>query len=191
MIVDDDAVWLQTLKTWLDREGFRTVVLARAEWIVPAIELYHPDVVVLDVQLPGRKTGLDLVGTLRRRFPALFIVVSTAFGGTATADTARRLGASSYLDKPFRISALVALMRQVRPSAQHDDARVGPAAPPLRSRTNDRNEPVCPICGRVFKPGDPVMRAGVDNDCMVHMLCVGEADRRGDPWDVPTDASPD
>lgn len=118
MIVDDDAEWRQTLKTWLDREGFRTVALARADWIMPAIELHQPDVIVLDVQLPGPASGLDLVGTLGRRWPALFIVVTTAFGGTPTADTARRLGASAYIDKPFRISALVDVIRQVRPSAQ-------------------------------------------------------------------------
>lgn len=118
MIVDDDAEWRATLKSSLDREGFRTVALARADWIVPAIELHNPDVVVLDVQLPGPASGLDVVDTLGRRWPELFTVVTTAFGGTATADTARRLGASAYIDKPFRISALVEVIRRVRPSAQ-------------------------------------------------------------------------
>ncbi|MBM4441622.1 MAG: response regulator [Candidatus Rokubacteria bacterium] len=118
MIVDDDAEWRQTLKTWLDRAGFRTVALARADWLVPAIELHQPDVLVLDVQLPGPATGLDLLDSLLRRWPDLFVVVSTAFGGAPTADTARRLGASAYLDKPFRIGALVELIRGVRPRPQ-------------------------------------------------------------------------
>jgi DNA-binding NtrC family response regulator len=117
LVVDDDAEWRQTLKSWLEREGFRTVVLARADWIVQAIELHQPDAVVLDVQLPGPFTGLDLVGSLGRRWPGLFIVVTTAFGGTPTADTARRLGASAYLDKPFRISALVDVIRRARSPA--------------------------------------------------------------------------
>jgi len=118
MIVDDDAEWRQTLKTWLDRAGFRTVALARADWLIPAIELHQPDVLVLDVQLPGPATGLDLLGVLVRRWPELFIVVSTAFGGAPTADQARRLGASAYIDKPFRIGTLVDLIRRVRPRAR-------------------------------------------------------------------------
>jgi DNA-binding NtrC family response regulator len=118
MIVDDDAEWRQTLKTWLDREGFRTVALARADWIMPAIELHQPDVVVLDVQLPGPLSGLDLLDTLGRRWPGLSTIVTTAFGGAPVADTARRLGASAYIDKPFRISALVDVIRRVRPPAR-------------------------------------------------------------------------
>ena len=112
MIVDDDPEWRQTLKSWLEREGFRTVVLARADWLMHAIELHQPDAVVLDVQLPGPLTGLDLLEVLGRRWPGLFIVVTTAFGGAPIAETARRLGASVYLDKPFRISALVDAIRQ-------------------------------------------------------------------------------
>jgi DNA-binding NtrC family response regulator len=112
LVVDDDDEWRQTLKSWLEREGFRTVALARADWIVQAIELHHPDVVVLDVQLPGPLTGLDLIEILGRRWPGLFIVVTTAFGGSPVADTARRLGASAYLDKPFRISSLVDVIRR-------------------------------------------------------------------------------
>ena len=118
MVVDDDAEWRQTLKSWLDREGFRTVALARADWIIPAIELHHPDVVVLDVQLPGPLSGLDLLDTLGRRWPGLSTIVTTAFGGTPVADTARRLGASAYIDKPFRIGALVDVIRRIRPTAQ-------------------------------------------------------------------------
>jgi DNA-binding NtrC family response regulator len=112
LVVDDDDDWRQTLKSWLEREGFRTVVLARADWIHQAIELHQPDVVVLDVQLPGPLTGLDLIDALGRRWPGIFIVVTTAFGGAPIADTARRLGASAYLDKPFRISALVDVLRR-------------------------------------------------------------------------------
>ena len=112
LIVDDDPEWRLTLKSWLEREGFRTVALARADWLMQAIELHQPDVVVLDVQLPGPLTGLDLIAALGRRWPGLFIVVTTAFGGAPTADAARRLGASVYLDKPFRISALVDAIRR-------------------------------------------------------------------------------
>jgi len=50
----------------------------------------------------------------------------------------------------------------------------------MRNPTNARNEPVCPICARGFAPSDAVMRTG-ENGCMVHLVCIEEADLRDDP----------
>jgi DNA-binding response OmpR family regulator len=112
LLVDDDPDWRQTLKAGLEREGFRVVALGRAEWLLPAIDLHQPDVVILDVHLPGT-SGLDLLRTIGRRWPALFTIVTTAFGGSSVEDVARRRGASAYLDKPFRVSALLEEIRRV------------------------------------------------------------------------------
>jgi two-component system nitrogen regulation response regulator GlnG len=112
LLVDDDPDWRQTLKAGLEREGFRVVALGRAEWLLPAIDLHQPDVVILDVHLPGT-SGLDLLGTIGRRWPALFTIVTTAFGGSSVEDVARRRGASAYLDKPFRVSTLLDEIRRV------------------------------------------------------------------------------
>ena len=112
LVVDDDPAWRDALKGWLEREGFRAIMLARADWIVPAVELHRPDAIVLDVNLPGT-SGLDVLGALRRRWPALPVVIMTAFGGPGVGDVARRLGAASYIEKPFRMAALVDEIRRV------------------------------------------------------------------------------
>lgn len=106
LVVDDDEAWRAALKDSLEREGFHVVVVARAEWTMPAIELYRPAVVVLDNLMPGPTIGLDLLPILRRRWPGLPIVMMTAFGGLGTADEARRQGATAYFDKPFRVATL-------------------------------------------------------------------------------------
>jgi DNA-binding NtrC family response regulator len=111
LLVDDDPDWRQTLKAGLEREGFRVVALGRAEWLLSAIDLHQPDVVILDVHLPGTN-GLDLLGTIGRRWPAIFTIVTTAFGGSSVEGAARRRGASAYLDKPFRVSALLEEIRR-------------------------------------------------------------------------------
>jgi len=118
LVVDDDPAWRDALKGWLEREGFRAVMLARADWVVPAVELHRPDVIVLDVNLPG-VSGLDLLGALGRRWPALPVVIMTAFGGPGVGDVARRLGAAAYLEKPFRMASLV---REIRRVASRGDA---------------------------------------------------------------------
>src|SRR5688572_6317344 len=112
LVVDDDPAWRDALKGWLEREGFRAVMLARADWVVPAVELHRPDVIVLDVNLPGTN-GLDVLDGLGRRWPGLPVVIMTAFGGPGVGETARRLGAAAYLEKPFRMAALVNEIRRV------------------------------------------------------------------------------
>jgi DNA-binding NtrC family response regulator len=119
LVIDDDTAWRDALKGWLEREGFRAVMLARADWVVPAVELHHPDVIVLDVNLPG-VSGLDVLDGLRRRWPELPVVIMTAFGGPGVGDTARRLGAAAYLEKPFRMAALVNEIRRVARPARPD-----------------------------------------------------------------------
>jgi DNA-binding response OmpR family regulator len=69
-------------------------------------------VVVLDVELPGGN-GLDVLAGLRRRWPSLPVIVMTAFGNPVVADRARRLRADAYLEKPFRLAALVDEIRRV------------------------------------------------------------------------------
>jgi two-component system response regulator FlrC len=83
------------------------VGIARAEWVLSAIDLYRPALVVIDNQLAGPVMGLELLPTMRRRWPDLPIVVMTAFGGRATAEEALRAGATVYFDKPFRVADLV------------------------------------------------------------------------------------
>ena len=119
LVVDDDPAWRDALKEWLEREGFRSIMLARADWIVQAVELHRPDVIVLDVNLPG-VSGLDVLGGLGRRWPSLPVVIMTAFGGPGVGDTARRLGAAAYLEKPFRMATLVAEIRRVAREARPD-----------------------------------------------------------------------
>jgi DNA-binding NtrC family response regulator len=119
LVVDDDPAWRDALKGWLDRGGFSAVMLARADWVVPAVELHRPDVVVLDVNLPGT-SGLDVLDGLGRRWPGLPVVIMTAFGGPGVGDTARRLGAAGYLEKPFRMAALVNEIRRVAPPGRTD-----------------------------------------------------------------------
>jgi CheY-like chemotaxis protein len=111
LVVDDDPEWREALRSWLEDEAFRVVMLARPEWVTHAIELHRPDVVVLDVNLPGGN-GLDILAAVGRRWPSLPVIIMTAFGGPGIGETARRLGAIAYLEKPFRVPLLVEEIRQ-------------------------------------------------------------------------------
>jgi DNA-binding NtrC family response regulator len=106
LLVDDDGDWRAALERWLQGEGMRGIGLGRGEWITGAIETHRPDVVLLDIHLPGLD-GLQVLEVLRLRWPSLPVVVMTAFGGLETAELARRCGATGYLEKPFRMADLM------------------------------------------------------------------------------------
>lgn len=132
LVVDDDPVWRATLGDWLAHEGFHVVELSRGEAVPPAVEVYRPAVVILDKHLQGWD-GLALLGFLQHRWPTLPIVLMTAFGEPGLADRARRLGAASYLDKPFRVNDLVREVRRVAEVAGAERGTMG--------RRQDRRRP--------------------------------------------------
>lgn len=106
LLVDDDSAWRVALERWLQGEGMRGIGLGRGEWITSAIETHRPDVVLLDIHLPGLD-GLQLLEVVRLRWPHLPVVIMTAFGGAETGELARRCGATGYLEKPFRMGDLM------------------------------------------------------------------------------------
>jgi DNA-binding response OmpR family regulator len=63
------------------------------------------DLIILDKEMP-EMTGLDLLPLLRREFPRVPVLLVTAFGGRQVESSALRLGATRYLEKPFRLSQL-------------------------------------------------------------------------------------
>ena len=106
LIIDDNADWRVLLEHSLKADGIRAIGLARGEWVLVAIDTHHPDVVVLDVQLPG-VNGLQVLDRVRQRWPDLPVIVMTSFAGPDTRDDARRRGATGFMDKPFSIARLV------------------------------------------------------------------------------------
>lgn len=112
LVVDDDEAWRLTLKDWLARKNVQVVGCSHGDWAITAIQTHRPDVVMLDVHLPGR-SGLDVLRSVRHRWPALPVIVTTAFGGAESEEAATSLGASAYLAKPFRMERLFTVLRRL------------------------------------------------------------------------------
>ena len=112
LVVDDDDAWRLILKDSLERDGIHVIGCAHGDWAMTAVQTHNPDVVVLDVQLPGR-SGLDVLRSVRHRWPKLPVIVTTAFGGDDMEETALRAGADAYIAKPFRMDRLLDLLRRI------------------------------------------------------------------------------
>ena len=116
LLVDDDRELTGMLSEYLIREGFDVRVLhdgseALALLADPSLER-GPDLVVLDVMLPGR-SGLDVLRAMRAREAPPPVVMLTARGDDVDRIVGLELGADDYLPKPFNPRELVARLRAV------------------------------------------------------------------------------
>ncbi|HET9140352.1 response regulator transcription factor [Actinophytocola sp.] len=114
LVVDDHPVVRQGLRTFLDVQEDITVVgeATDGESGVSAAEELHPDVVLLDLRMPG-SDGLAALHGLRERGNPARVLVITSFTEPAAVLPAVRAGAAGYVYKDVDPSALVAAIRSV------------------------------------------------------------------------------
>jgi two-component system response regulator RegX3 len=110
LVVEDDALIADALRYALEREGFDVDVVYDGEAALERIAEREPDLVLLDVVLPGRYSGLDVCEELRRTSLAPVIVL-TARGTELDCVLGLERGADDYVVKPFSMAELVARVR--------------------------------------------------------------------------------
>jgi DNA-binding NarL/FixJ family response regulator len=114
LVVDDHPVVRQGLRTFLDLQGDITVVgeAADGDAAVAAAEELRPDVVLLDLKMPGAD-GVAALRGLRERGNRARVLVITSFAGPAAVLPAVRAGAAGYVYKDVDPPALAAAIRSV------------------------------------------------------------------------------
>jgi len=121
LVVDDEPGIVRLVRDYLEHGGFRVVTAADGEAALRAARTVRPDLVVLDLGLPGLD-GLDVTRALRRE-GALPIILLTARSDESDKLVGLELGADDYLTKPFSPKELVARVRAVLRRADGVQAR--------------------------------------------------------------------
>lgn len=111
LVVDDEPAICWGLREFLTDDGHEVSVAASAEEALRITDTIRPDVVVMDVRLPGMD-GLSAIQHLRPRIGAAPIVVITAFGTLDTAVRAVHEGAFDYLTKPFDLDQAADVLKR-------------------------------------------------------------------------------
>ncbi len=111
LVVDDDAEIRNLLHEYLQKQGYRVTALADGRGLRAAVETSHPDVIILDVMLPG-EDGLTLCRELRAR-STVPIIMLTARGDETDRIVGLELGADDYVAKPFSPRELLARIKSV------------------------------------------------------------------------------
>lgn len=114
LIADDDSDLVTLLETMLSKEGFKILTAKDGESALKQVKDNHPDLVVLDVGMPG-KNGLDVCKTLKRgeRTKDIPIVMLTARSEEIDRVLGLELGADDYITKPFSIRELILRVKKI------------------------------------------------------------------------------
>lgn len=112
LIVDDEENARIGLKKLLALEGFQVDAVANG---FEALEYLHNDpvdLVITDINMP-EMNGLVFLRELNRSYPAVNVIMVTAYGGVESYLEAMNLGAFEYLNKPVRLEELKAIMERI------------------------------------------------------------------------------
>ena len=112
LLVDDEADFVQTLAERLELRGLDVRVACDGESAIDQIEKDLPDVVVLDVMMPGLG-GLEVLKQIKTQYTGIPVILLTGRGSTADGIEGMRLGASDYLMKPIDIDELIKKIDQI------------------------------------------------------------------------------
>jgi DNA-binding response OmpR family regulator len=123
LVVDDEPIVRDVIVRYLEREGFHTLEAGDGDSARRAVESGTPNLVVLDVMLPGMD-GLTLCRWIRSRSD-LPVIMLTARGEEADRIVGLELGADDYITKPFSPRELAArvrtVLRRTQPTVPRDE----------------------------------------------------------------------
>jgi len=125
LVADDEPAVVELLRDALQAEGFRVVCAADGPAALRRAREHHPDLVVLDVGLPGLD-GFEVCRALRKESASPVVIVS-ARGGEIDRVVGLELGADDYISKPFSPREFLARVRAIM-------RRSGVAMPPTAQR---------------------------------------------------------
>jgi heterodisulfide reductase subunit A len=107
LVVDDELIVRDSLKEWLEEEGFFVDIADSGPAALAKLskEAFH--LMLTDIKMPGMD-GVDLLKKAREVFPHLYVLMMTAFATVETAVEAMKIGAQDYLMKPFDPEQMIA-----------------------------------------------------------------------------------
>ena len=109
-IVDDEAVARNGLKLALKKKNYDVAAFESAESALKAIDESPPDLVLLDIGLPGM-SGVEALEIIKERHPEVIIVMITAYEDVQTVVSSMKNGAYEYVVKPVQMDALLVILR--------------------------------------------------------------------------------
>ncbi len=112
-LVDDDELIITMLSRALRNEGFETQVQTSGKGVIDKIEAWHPDLVMLDINLGESRNGLDILSEIKEEKSDIQVVMLTGDDTAESAIRAMKIGAADYLTKPFNVDEVIMIIKSV------------------------------------------------------------------------------
>ena len=110
LLAEDDSSQAESIKSWLEMDGYNIDWVERGDHAILAIEQHQYDCILLDRGLP-KATGDEILKLLKRLFPEIPVIFLTARDSIQDRVQGLDLGANDYLVKPFSLEELSARVR--------------------------------------------------------------------------------
>jgi two-component system response regulator AtoC len=100
LIIDDERPIRETLEMFLREKGYEVVTSEDGEGGLEAVRNERPEIVILDIRLPGMD-GLEVLRRIREAGEDIHVIMITAYHDAETTKQAMKLGAYEYIHKPL------------------------------------------------------------------------------------------
>lgn len=110
LLVDDEEEFVKALAERLKMRDLRSDIVLDGEEALSYVEDQEPDVMVLDLKMPGID-GMEVLRQVRKPYPNIQVIILTGHGTEKHEEEAKRLGAFDYLEKPVNLDVLVKKMK--------------------------------------------------------------------------------
>jgi len=125
LLIEDDFAIRNSVEFALRREGYEVKALDSGQAAVETVQNFKPDLVLLDIMLPGM-SGHEICEELRTSDISVAIIMISALGETEDRIAGLKLGADDYVSKPFSLDELLERVRaNLRRSVRNSDAAPG------------------------------------------------------------------
>ncbi|MGD2186391.1 MAG: response regulator [Desulfobacterales bacterium] len=128
LIVDDEEDFLKSISERLGIRDFNVTTATEGKQAVKAAKKGKFDVAIVDMKMPGMD-GMELLQILKKKHKFLEVIILTGYGAIDSAVEATKLGAYSYLEKPYDFEKLLEVLKKayearLRKKFEHDKKRM-------------------------------------------------------------------
>ncbi len=161
IVVDDDASVAGALRRFLEVEGHGCRVASNAADGLAAIDERRPDLVLMDIRMPG-VDGLQALDQVQAKYPGLCVVMMTGYGTSQTSIDAMKAGAFDYITKPPSLDALRRLIARALAAGQPVAGDAEPSEPVVPRLVGDTPAmaELYKMIGRLAKNDVPALFVG-------------------------------
>ena len=111
LVVDDEKIVLELFQRILKKKEYTVLTANNDKEALELVEKEKPDLVILDLQLPGIN-GIEVLRRIKKIDENIEVIVITGYGTIKTVKTAMKLGAYDYITKPLDINYLSSLIKK-------------------------------------------------------------------------------